>query len=463
MEAADPSLPEWRARLRAVSVYFFPPVDLNGVQFYLLVASAFFAYAGHMLVPLLTVFPTVNGGLAPHETGWVYGVHGVVYAMVAVSLSYALDRLPALPLVVGGALATAMFMTTLPLVAYVSVPLLVFQLMILLAVCEMLYGGAFSLALKRIVYAHFAGDEERAKRRLGRIIRIMYAASNLMDVFANGTYDVLLHWGGGGSRLATNSVAWLGGVTLLAALVFVLRAWSFAEGTDEPFVEDRRLSLWTLFRSGSFWRFAGISLFLSGVRMIFRHLDLTLTQWIIIMEGDTSHYALVQSINPLVIVCLTPFVPAALGKFRFLKNNPYVVLCMGTFLCALSPLVIAGALSGGLHLYAAAALGVLLFSLGEAIWSPEFLHYTLHIAPEGSEALFTAVASIPSTLIKLPASYASNGLMAHFCSSTLACDGVKLWTSIGLIALTTPVGLIVFQRWLKETRGEDVSSLVLKT
>lgn len=48
----------------------------------------------------------------------------------------------------------------------------------------------------------------------------------------------------------------------------------------------------------------------------------------------------------------------------------------------------------------ATVLFVIQLSLGEAIWSPRWYDYSMSVAPEGREGVFTAMASAPLFLGK---------------------------------------------------------------
>ena len=47
-------------------------------------------------------------------------------------------------------------------------------------------------------------------------------------------------------------------------------------------------------------------------------------------------------------------------------------------------------------------LFVATLSLGESVWSPRWYDYSMSLAPEGREGIFTALASAPLFAAKLP-------------------------------------------------------------
>ena len=92
------------------------------------------------------------------------------------------------------------------------------------------------------------------------------------------------------------------------------------------------------------------------------------------------------------------------------------------------------------------------------------------VAPNGREGLFTALASAPLFLAKLPTGALSGALLQRFCAgngpcpSTKkrkageapgpppppgTCDGRALWGVISAITFTTPFAILFLQRWLR--------------
>jgi hypothetical protein len=94
-------------------------------------------------------------------------------------------------------------------------------------------------------------------------------------------------------------------------------------------------------------------------------------------------------------------------------------------------------------------LFVVLLSLGEAFYSPRLYEYTAAIAPKGQEASYMAMSSLPFFLAKLGVAPVSGLLLAHFCPDTGLRHSGTLWMIIGLSTMIAPVGLFVFQRFIR--------------
>ena len=103
-------------------------------------------------------------------------------------------------------------------------------------------------------------------------------------------------------------------------------------------------------------------------------------------------------------------------------------------------------------------LFVVLLSVGEAFYSPRLYEYTAAIAPKGQEASYMAMSSLPFFLAKLLVAPFSGVLLAHFCPDTGLRHSGTLWLIIGLSTLIAPVGLFVFQRFIRvHEAGRDAS------
>jgi MFS family permease len=94
-------------------------------------------------------------------------------------------------------------------------------------------------------------------------------------------------------------------------------------------------------------------------------------------------------------------------------------------------------------------LFVVLLSVGEAFYSPRLYEYTAAIAPKGQEASYMAMSSLPFFLAKLGVAPVSGVLLAHFCPDTGLRNSGMLWLLIGLSTMIAPVGLFVFQRFIR--------------
>ena len=98
----------------------------------------------------------------------------------------------------------------------------------------------------------------------------------------------------------------------------------------------------------------------------------------------------------------------------------------------------------------------LLFSLGEAMWQPRFLQFAAELAPKGRTGAYIAYANIPWFTVKAVAGLYTGRMMATYCPADGPMRTETMWLIYALIAMISPVGLILARRWVLKglhTRG----------
>lgn len=89
------------------------------------------------------------------------------------------------------------------------------------------------------------------------------------------------------------------------------------------------------------------------------------------------------------------------------------------------------------------------FSIGEAFYSPRVYEYAVSIAPKGQEASYASLSAVPLLMGKLINSAAFAGLLTRFCPAEGPRDPGKMWLIVGLLVLVAPLGLLVFRRFIR--------------
>ena len=224
------------------------------------------------------------------------------------------------------------------------------------------------------------------------------------------------------------------------------------EGEEEDVEEkehgalDGRTVTWAMMReligTKRFWRYCALSLCLVNLRAIFRHLDATFPTYLLREHGDNVPKGFIYSINPAMIIVLTPLIAAStteIAHFDMIKWGSWV-----TGLASL-PLVLSSSLW-------AAVLFVGLLSIGEAVWSPSTYNYAMSVAPHGREATFSALATAPLFAAKIPV-----GLLGGYLLQTYMPEGDKedqqphkLWLIIGSLTLSSAVLITLFEPCIRQ-------------
>ena len=95
------------------------------------------------------------------------------------------------------------------------------------------------------------------------------------------------------------------------------------------------------------------------------------------------------------------------------------------------------------------ALFVVLFSVGEAFYSPRVYEYAAAIAPKGLEASYSALSYVPFLLAKLLVGTFSGMLLAKYCPEHGVRHSGTMWLFVALTATVAPVGLIALRGYIR--------------
>ncbi len=225
----------------------------------------------------------------------------------------------------------------------------------------------------------------------------------------------------------------------------------------------------SLWRQPSFYRFLLFLTMAVGVRLILYHMYYTFPKFAIRELGPGAPVGqLFLVVNPVLIIILAPVVGALtqrVSAYNAVVAGSLIAAC-SVFLLAAPPSWFAGLANGPLGdliarrwlgvtsavinpYYVSITLMAVVYSLGEAFWSPRLYEYPAAIAPQGQEASYMALSMLPFFIAKFFAGGLSGALLAAYCPAQGPRAPGRLWLIVGLMALATPVGLVVFKRWIR--------------
>ncbi|MFA5141255.1 MAG: MFS transporter [Elusimicrobiota bacterium] len=226
-------------------------------------------------------------------------------------------------------------------------------------------------------------------------------------------------------------------------------------------------NLWT---QPAFYRFLIFLTIVVGVRLIFYHFHYTYPKYGIRELGEGAPIGrLFGVLNPVLIVILAPVVGALTQKFSAYKTviiGSFVAAC-SVFFMAMPPAWFQGLADGWLGdmiahkwldvdpavavnpLYVSIFIAVVLLSVGEAFYSPRLYEYPAAIAPKGQEASYMALSLLPYFIAKFFVGSISGFLLARYCPETGPRNSQMIWLIVGLMALATPVGLLVLKPFIQ--------------
>jgi MFS family permease len=193
-------------------------------------------------------------------------------------------------------------------------------------------------------------------------------------------------------------------------------------------------------RDGRFMFFIFI---LIPVQTLFAHNWLTLPQYFSrAFTGVVSNnFEFFVNFNPILIFILAPMVAALT-----VKSDTYKMMIIGTFVMA-SPTFI---LSLGPSIYTAFAY-LIIMTIGEAMWQPRFLQWVAEIAPKEMTGIYMGLGQFPWFLTKVVTSLYSGWFLMHYCPAGVPPEQMNtetMWFIYGLIAIISPVGLILARKWM---------------
>jgi hypothetical protein len=230
----------------------------------------------------------------------------------------------------------------------------------------------------------------------------------------------------------------------------------------------------SLLGSKGFGRLLAFLLMIGLLKVVFNAMDYILPPFTLRELGPAARVGRLNAINGILILILAP----AVGMMTR-KRASYSMVVTGGFITALSFVFMAVPasvfeaaaqgwpgriigngyleISGAVHpYYVMIFCWQVLFSIGEAFYSPRVYEYAAAIAPKGQEASYASLSYVPLLIGKLITGAAFGGLLARYCPENGPRDPATMWLIIGLMVLVAPVGLLLLQRFIRvKEEGRD--------
>ena len=221
------------------------------------------------------------------------------------------------------------------------------------------------------------------------------------------------------------------------------------------------------FSQKPFWIYMAMLGILTFVKLTFYVFHVMFPTYAIRVFGsDFPVVSLFGTLNPAMIVFLVPLVSVLTVKVR-----SYTMLIVGTTLSAVSVFIcfipdsVATAIGntafgtwvfdywveapvGGQDPFVISLLlFIVVFTIGEAIWSPRLMQFSAEIAPRGKEGAYIALAVLPYFLGKIGATVMADILTdKYFAREMVAYPDHELsWLWIAIMCLISPIGMILFK------------------
>ena len=231
-------------------------------------------------------------------------------------------------------------------------------------------------------------------------------------------------------------------------------------------VESARL-LTRLFQQVGMYRLLVFLLLIAFLKLILMQMYYVYPKFGIRELGEGAPIGRLWALNSILVVFLVPLVGALTQRYP-----AYRMVTLGGILTAGSVYILALPtawfeplanglpgqwlghgylrLHGSVHpYYVMVALFVILFSVGEAFYSPRVYEYAAAIAPKGLEASYSALSYVPFLLAKLLVGTCSGTLLARYCPEHGVRHSGTMWLLVALTATVAPVGLIALRNYIR--------------
>jgi predicted MFS family arabinose efflux permease len=189
-----------------------------------------------------------------------------------------------------------------------------------------------------------------------------------------------------------------------------------------------------------FWKFTALISLILLIKSVYFHLSGTLPVYMDRRIENGNHFGLMMVIHQIMLLIGTP-----ICSYLVFYLDKYTILVLGTFCTAISPAVL---------YYETTYVGVVLFTVliavGESIYAPRLVDYTVEIAPPGAEAVFLGVAAVTNSLPLIITGLTSGFLMDRFCKNGEGngqCHNMWIW--IAGYAVSAVVIMVVCRKHLE--------------
>ncbi len=218
----------------------------------------------------------------------------------------------------------------------------------------------------------------------------------------------------------------------------------------------------------SFWVYIGMLGLLVFIRLVFFHFHYTFPKYGTRVLGEAVKIGSIYSVlNPVMIVFLTPafsVLTRKISSYRMMIVGT-LISCSAIFVASLpgdtfaslmntwvGEIVFNRWLEVPLALQKPVFLNlvfmVIIFTTGEAIWSPRLLQFSAEIAPHGKDGTYVAMSYLPYFLAKMIAGPLSGWLVQTYTPEGASSypNHFWVWIWIGGMAFISPLGLIIFRK-----------------
>lgn len=222
-----------------------------------------------------------------------------------------------------------------------------------------------------------------------------------------------------------------------------------------------------------------------GVRMVFFYWSILSPKYWKRTIGPDAAFGLLESINPFIVVVGLVWLILMDRSTKEDNSKTYSALTRGSFVAASSLLLMSlpwyfwgSNLTSAYYLMSTVA--IVLFSVGEIMFSPCLSQYIVAIAPKGQEGIYSSFAAMPFFLAKTAVGFLSGLMLIRWCPETRLLDGVvkplrevlatktlpyqdtpeAMWLILAVAALIGPIAMVALRKWFLRGMHDDPTATV---
>ena len=245
---------------------------------------------------------------------------------------------------------------------------------------------------------------------------------------------------------SSQAVFWLGVLTTCASVLTI----SLAIPGELPAAADApKRNPFSIFvevvGERAFWRFFLFVGLLVLVRLVFQHAHITWPTYTMREFGKDFAWAAYWSINPIMIIFLTPVVTALTAKW-----SAYRAIVIGALVTSFAVALLAMSTT-----VVASVAFIVVLSLGEAMWSPRLYEYTATIAPKGREASYMGLSQVPMFFAKMGVGPLSGLLLATYCPEQGERNSHLMWGIVAAMTVAGPLLILGLRRVIEPKQAPE--------
>lgn len=455
--------------LTMVKNYFseFKVLKTASKEFWLVNAMVFFdGLAYFSMMNILSIYLTKNCGFSDFDSGKWIGIYTLLITAFIFGVGAICDTVG-----IKRSFSVGLGILIITRSIFAVTPFFVkdqglLQIIVISSMIAMSFGTAFMTPIFNTAMRRFTTKENRSTG-----FNVYYLIMNIGAIFSGFlvTDGLRTLFGEINGNLAIMLVGMLMNLCAFMAIMFINEN-NYADPSEKVEVKigKRPLAIFLeVWKESAFQKLVVFLVLTIGVRLVFTHQFLVMPKYYTrVMQGDFE-LGFANSINPIIIVVGLIVLIPIINKY-----NTFKMIVLGMAISAFSLVIMALPIEWTLAIPGIHNLDqaytfiifaqIIVFALGELIFSPRFSEYTAMIAPKDKVASYMSLASLPMFIAKpingfvsglLISLYSYDGIRAKIDTGNVAYNNSPefMWFIYFLLALMSPIGVVMMKKYLRSS------------